>query len=89
MYRGLVRVETDQGTFTVPLSVNVRAITIPDAKDSGFTDVEWTLFFGTVSHQEPPVETMLANYGFSPSPRSDGSRWRTTRTCGGTIATTT
>nr|WP_020390930.1 glycoside hydrolase domain-containing protein [Kribbella catacumbae] len=65
-YRGVVRVETDHGTFSVPLSVNVRAVTIPDAKDSGFTDVEWTLFFGTVSHQEPPVETMLANHGFSP-----------------------
>lgn len=66
IYRGAVRVETDHGTFSVPLSVNVRAVTIPDAKDSGFTDVEWTLFFGTVSYQEPPVETMLANYGFSP-----------------------
>ncbi|WP_112245254.1 glycoside hydrolase domain-containing protein [Kribbella monticola] len=66
VYRGSVRVETDQGTMVVPLSVNVRPVTIPDAKDSGFTDVEWTLFFGTVSYQEPPVETMLANYGYSP-----------------------
>ncbi len=66
VYRGSVRVETDQGTMVMPLSVNVRPVTIPDAKDSGFTDVEWTLFFGTVSYDEPPVETMLANYGFSP-----------------------
>ncbi|GAA1707272.1 hypothetical protein GCM10009745_63880 [Kribbella yunnanensis] len=68
VYRGTVRIETDRGTETIPLSVNVRPVTIPDAKDSGFTDVEWTLFFGTVSHQPPPsgVETMLANYGFSP-----------------------
>lgn len=68
IYRGMIKIDTDRGTLTVPLSVNVRAVTIPDAKDSGFTDVEWTLFFGTVSHQPPPsgVETMLANYGFSP-----------------------
>ncbi|TDC18893.1 glycoside hydrolase domain-containing protein [Kribbella albertanoniae] len=68
VYRGTVRIETDRGTESIPLSVNVRPVTIPDAKDSGFTDVEWTLFFGTVSHQPPPsgVETMLANYGFSP-----------------------
>ncbi len=68
IYRGRILVETDRGTLKLPLSVNVRAVTIPDAKDSGFTDVEWTLFFGTVSHQPPPsgVETMLANYGFSP-----------------------
>ncbi|MFI5735992.1 glycoside hydrolase domain-containing protein [Kribbella sp. NPDC051587] len=68
VYRGAVRIETDHGTETLPLSVNVRPVTIPDAKDSGFTDVEWTLFFGTVSYQPPPsgVETMLANYGFSP-----------------------
>ncbi|MFI5691333.1 glycoside hydrolase domain-containing protein [Kribbella sp. NPDC051586] len=66
VYRGLVRIETDRGTEVLPLSIDVRPVTIPDAKDSGFTDVEWTLFFGTVSYQEPPVETMLANYGFSP-----------------------
>ncbi len=68
IYSGSIKIETDRGTMTVPLSINVRAVTIPDAKDSGFTDVEWTLFFGTVSHQPPPsgVETMLANYGFSP-----------------------
>jgi hypothetical protein len=66
VYRGLVRIETDRGTEVLPLSIDVRPVTIPDAKDSGFTDVEWTLFFGTVSYDEPPVETMLANYGFSP-----------------------
>lgn len=66
IYRGSVRVQTDQGTYSVPISVNVRAVTLPEMKDSGFTDVNWTLFFGTVSWQEPPVETMLANYGFSP-----------------------
>ncbi|WP_152365158.1 glycoside hydrolase domain-containing protein [Microlunatus speluncae] len=68
IYRGTVKIETDHGTMTMPLSINVRPVTIPDTKDSGFTDVEWTLFFGTVSHQPPPsgVETMLANYGFSP-----------------------
>lgn len=68
VYHGLVTIETDRGTEVLPLSVNVRPVTIPDAKDSGFTDVEWTLFFGTVSYQDPPsgVETMLANYGFSP-----------------------
>ncbi|MEQ7125368.1 glycoside hydrolase domain-containing protein [Actinopolymorpha sp. B11F2] len=66
IYRGAIRIETDSGTEVVPLSVNVRPVTIPDAKDSGFTDVAWTLLFGTISYQEPPVETMLANYGFSP-----------------------
>ncbi|GAB3746114.1 glycoside hydrolase domain-containing protein [Microlunatus parietis] len=66
VYRGTVTLETDRGNLSLPLSINVRPVTIPDAKDSGFTDVEWTLFFGTVSYQEPPVETMLANYGFSP-----------------------
>lgn len=66
VYRGQARIHTDRGLYVVPVSVNVRPVTIPDAKDSGFTDVNWTLLFGTVSYQEPVVETMLANYGFSP-----------------------
>ncbi|MFI5736242.1 glycoside hydrolase domain-containing protein [Kribbella sp. NPDC051587] len=41
VYSGRVTVRTTAGNIVVPLTVNARAVTIPPAKDGGFTNVMW------------------------------------------------
>uniref|UniRef100_UPI003F499C7C glycoside hydrolase domain-containing protein n=1 Tax=Nonomuraea bangladeshensis TaxID=404385 RepID=UPI003F499C7C len=63
LYKGVATVETTAGEMSVPIEINVRPVTLPDARDSAFTNVLWTLFFGDLSHEEYEVETIKKFYG--------------------------
>lgn len=62
-YTGTVTTRTNKGDSTVPISVNVRAVTIPDAKDGAFTVSMWHTFAGEISWK-PDGDTIKLTYGF-------------------------
>ncbi|MFC0627389.1 glycoside hydrolase domain-containing protein [Kribbella deserti] len=63
LYEGTASVVTNAGHRVVPIKIDVRAVDIPDAIDSGFSQSMWTLLFGDISWSEYPEETIKKYYG--------------------------
>jgi hypothetical protein len=63
VYTGSATVRTNKGNVVVPLSVNVRAVTIPDAKDGAFTVSMWNTFNGEISWK-PDGDTIKLTYDY-------------------------
>lgn len=63
IYRGSATVHTDNGAFRVPVSINVRNVTIPSAVDGAFTNSLWQLFTGPISYDEGAGDTIKLFYG--------------------------
>jgi hypothetical protein len=64
LYKGTVMVETTKGEVRVPIEIDVRAITLPETQDSGFTTTLWPLLFGGLAHKEEYAEeTIKQVYG--------------------------
>ncbi|WP_222853517.1 FG-GAP-like repeat-containing protein [Fodinicola acaciae] len=61
-YTGTATIHTNKGDSTVPISVNVRAVTIPDPKDGAFTVSMWHTFVGELSWK-PDGDTINLTYG--------------------------
>lgn len=49
VYTGKVTVATSNGLLEVPISVDVRGVTLPDPKDQTFETTLWNTFFGEIS----------------------------------------
>ncbi|GAA0578952.1 DUF4091 domain-containing protein [Kribbella sandramycini] len=49
LYAGTVTVTTNKGPIAVPISIDVRAVTLPDPKDQTFETTLWNTFFGELS----------------------------------------
>ncbi len=65
VYNGTVTVDTNQGSFAVPLTVDLRNVTLPDSKDGTYTVALWQLFTGAISWDEGRGDTVDLYYGFS------------------------
>ncbi len=64
-YSGTVGVVTDKGTVDVPMSVQVRAVTLPESKDGAFTTALWQLFTGNISWDNDEGQIIEnADYGY-------------------------
>lgn len=63
LYTGTITVNTSDGVYTTPLTVDVQNVTIPDAKDSAFDQYIWTEFDSfSLEHN---ADVGLANYGLT------------------------
>ncbi len=68
VYSGTATVQTSRGNLAVPISVDVRAVELPDSKDGTFDNSLWNTFNGELSW-DPGGDNMAASYGltrFSP-----------------------
>src|SRR5689334_4373288 len=63
VYTGTATVATSNGSIQVPLSIDVRGITLPDAKDQTFETTLWNTFFGELSWK-PDGRTIEQTYGY-------------------------
>ncbi|MFK4083706.1 glycoside hydrolase domain-containing protein [Kribbella sp. NPDC020789] len=55
LYTGTATVRTTAGNQAVPVQVDVRAVTLPEASNGGFTNALWSLMFGTLDTDDPEV----------------------------------
>jgi len=62
-YRGTVTVHSDHGSIRVPISVNVRNVTIPPTAEGAFTNSLWQLFTGAISYDLGAGDTIKIFYG--------------------------
>ncbi|WP_163506012.1 glycoside hydrolase domain-containing protein [Fodinicola acaciae] len=65
LYSGAVTVTTDQGAFSVPITANVRDVTIPPSKDSDFSNTLWQLFTGNISYDDGAGDTIPLTYKYA------------------------
>lgn len=65
IYSGEVKLKTSRGDYRVPISVNVRNVTIPPSKSGDFTNVLWQLFTGNISYDEGDGDTVALFYKYS------------------------
>ncbi|WP_163513491.1 glycoside hydrolase domain-containing protein [Fodinicola acaciae] len=65
IYSGDVKVKTSSGDVRVPISVNVRDVTIPPSKSGDFTNVLWQLFTGNISYDEGRGDTVALYYKYN------------------------
>ncbi|WP_405061006.1 discoidin domain-containing protein [Kribbella sp. NBC_01505] len=63
VYSGRATVRTTAGDLSVPISVNVRDVLIPQADQSEFTNVMWTNFLGLTSYDMQKGDTVKLFYG--------------------------
>ncbi|GGD56348.1 glycoside hydrolase domain-containing protein [Paenibacillus nasutitermitis] len=49
VYTGSVAVNTTAGVFTVPITLDVKNVTIPDPSNGSFSNAMWAQFFGPIS----------------------------------------
>ncbi|WP_405060050.1 discoidin domain-containing protein [Kribbella sp. NBC_01505] len=61
VYRGRVTLRTSAGDIVVPLTVNARAVTVPPAKDGGFTNVMWQSTL-PVLHADPKLPDPIKEF---------------------------
>ncbi|MET7278058.1 glycoside hydrolase domain-containing protein [Kribbella sp. NPDC005582] len=71
VYTGTAKVATSKGEVAVPISVDVRAVTLPDPKDQTFETTLWNVFFGEISWA-PDGQTMEQTYKY---PRYSAQYW--------------
>ncbi|WP_405062562.1 discoidin domain-containing protein [Kribbella sp. NBC_01505] len=71
VYTGTATVATQAGPIEVPISVDVRAVTLPDPKDQTFETTLWNVFFGEISWA-PNGQTMEQTYKY---PRYSPQYW--------------
>ncbi|TDD47000.1 DUF4091 domain-containing protein [Kribbella antibiotica] len=71
VYAGTATVATSKGAVEVPVSVDVRAVTLPDPKDQTFETTLWNVFFGEISWA-PNGQTMEETYKY---PRYSPQYW--------------
>ncbi|MFC9687314.1 glycoside hydrolase domain-containing protein [Kribbella sp. NPDC056951] len=55
LYTGTATVRTTAGDQAVPIQVDVRAVTLPEASDGGFTNALWSLMFGALDTGDPEL----------------------------------
>ncbi|WP_405063527.1 DUF4091 domain-containing protein [Kribbella sp. NBC_01505] len=55
LYTGTATVRTSAGDQAVPVQVDIRAVTLPEASNSAFTNTLWSLMFGTLDTDDPEV----------------------------------
>ncbi|WP_163566548.1 DUF4091 domain-containing protein [Fodinicola feengrottensis] len=65
IYRGRVTVRTNRGDYSVPISADVRNVTIPSSQQGDFTNVLWQLFTGNISYDEGAGDTVQLYYKFA------------------------
>ncbi|MFF1815758.1 glycoside hydrolase domain-containing protein [Kribbella sp. NPDC058245] len=63
VYTGTATVATNAGPLEVPISVDVRGITLPDPKDQTFETTLWNTFFGEISWK-PDGRTIEQTYQY-------------------------
>ncbi|WP_163513508.1 glycoside hydrolase domain-containing protein [Fodinicola acaciae] len=63
VYTGTATIVTDTGQSAVPISIDIRNVTIPDNRDSGFTRAMWMTTFGPLSWDEGAGDTIKLYYG--------------------------
>ncbi len=71
VYTGTVTVATSNGPLEVPISIDVRGVTLPDPKDQTFETTLWSTFFGELSWA-PQGQTIEETYKY---PRYSPQYW--------------
>ncbi|WP_163509028.1 glycoside hydrolase domain-containing protein [Fodinicola acaciae] len=75
VYTGVATVRTTRGDVRVPLTADVRAVTIPDSKDGTFSNSLWNQFNGEISWKPdgslepgwlPTIEKFYGYHRFTP-----------------------
>jgi hypothetical protein len=65
IYTGSATVATDQGSFSVPITVNARNVTIPPTQSSEFSTTLWQLFTGNISYDDGAGDTIGLTYKYA------------------------
>lgn len=65
-YAGTATVVTSRGNHTVPITLTVANVTIPDAADSSFTTDLWSILYKALSWDEGYGDTIELFYGYKP-----------------------
>ncbi|MEU4195479.1 glycoside hydrolase domain-containing protein [Kribbella sp. NPDC026611] len=70
LYNGTATVRTTAGDQAVPVQVDVRPVTLPEASDGAFTNTLWSLMFGVLDTGDlggrEPVEDAFGQQKYSP-----------------------
>ncbi|MFC0623277.1 glycoside hydrolase domain-containing protein [Kribbella deserti] len=64
LYRGTATVRTTSGDLAVPVEVDVRAVTLPEAANGAFTTVLWNHFGGEINADQEEPDFIKRAYGF-------------------------
>ncbi|WP_328989587.1 discoidin domain-containing protein [Kribbella sp. NBC_01245] len=63
LYQGTATVSTTQGDTVVPVEIDVRAVTLPEASNGSYTNVMWNLFGGEINADQEQPDTIKQFYG--------------------------